>query len=94
LRAALAEHTPWARAEFARSRLWMACSCGWNNIGTALTTWNEHFVYMAKYPHALSTPEATYRLVEVPVVDGIATLPDGRTVVSTSDVVVVPVVEP
>lgn len=47
LRDVLDEHTPWARAEFAAARLWMACSCGWNAMGHARDevdgTWNEHF---------------------------------------------------
>jgi hypothetical protein len=38
---------------------------------------------------------AMYRFVDVPVVNGIAVLPDGRTVASTSDMVRIPVlVEP
>jgi hypothetical protein len=36
-----------------------------------------------------STP--TWTLLEVPVIDGVATLPDGRTVQSSSRVVSVPV---
>lgn len=35
--------------------------------------------------------EAFVELVDVPVVDGVATLPDGGTVTSTADVVRVPI---
>lgn len=40
--AALADHTPWARAVFAEQRLWMACYCGWNAMGGDEGTYNDH----------------------------------------------------
>ena len=36
------DHTPWARAIFAEQRLWLACYCGWNAMGDAQGTWNDH----------------------------------------------------
>ena len=45
-----------------------------------------------RYPHWLK-PAPTYRYIDVPVLNGIATLPDGRTVRSQSQVVRVPVME-
>jgi hypothetical protein len=44
LRAEVQRHTPWARAEFARYRLWLACYCGWNKDNTDEGGWNEHFL--------------------------------------------------
>lgn len=38
----MSEHTPWARAIFAEQRAWLACYCGWNAMGDATGTWNEH----------------------------------------------------
>lgn len=40
----LETHTPWARAIFERSALWMACSCGWNVTRNDAGSWNDHFV--------------------------------------------------
>lgn len=37
--------------------------------------------------------ELSYHIVDIPVVNGIATLPDGRTVRSTANVVRVPVLD-
>jgi hypothetical protein len=54
----------------------------------------KRFLCHLRIIHRVFPPAPTFRYIDVPVIDGIATLPDGRTVASMANIVRVPVLSP
>ena len=62
----------------------------WIAVDAVLQVIDEWEADFGEDPVSFET-RATYAMIDVPVIDGVATLPDGRTVTSTAQIVRVPV---